>query len=323
MKIYITAPFWKENLESLKRDFQVEYASWFQTGKILEGQELADVLNEERAEIFVTEEDIISEEVLALVPGLKMVCVCRGTPSNVDMQAAGKHQIVVANTPGRNAVGVAELVIGMMIAVSRRMREGDHLIRTHQWKEDYYFHSFGEELEGKSCGFIGFGAVARETAFRLKNFGMKLYAYDPYISSEEAAKLGVELINDPGYLMECSDYVSNHLPVTEQTVGMINGSTIRRMKPNAYFINTARAKTLNEAEVLKELKDGRIAGAAFDVYGQEPLPQDSPYLELPNVILLPHIGGSTTNAIRKHSVMAEESIRSFAEHRKVIHRVDR
>ena len=160
MKIYITAPFWKENLESLKRDFQVEYASWFQTGKILEGQELADVLNEERAEIFVTEEDIISEEVLALVPGLKMVCVCRGTPSNVDMQAAGKHQIVVANTPGRNAVGVAELVIGMMIAVSRRMREGDHLIRTHQWKEDYYFHSFGEELEGKSCGFIGFGAVA-------------------------------------------------------------------------------------------------------------------------------------------------------------------
>ena len=177
------------------------------------------------------------------------------------------------------------------------------MIRDGGWTEDYYFKSFGTELDGSTVGFVGFGNVAKETAKRLSAFNMRILAYDPYVSAETMKEYGAEKTEDLKKLVSESDYVSNHLPVTPDTRGMLDKELLSNMKETAYFINSARTATTNEEDVLDLLREKKIAGAAFDVYGKEPLSADSPYLELENTELLPHIGGSTYNAIAKHSKM--------------------
>ena len=213
------------------------------------------------------------------------------------------------------------MVVGMMISVSRNFYKGEKMIRDGGWTEDYYFKSFGTELDGSTVGFVGFGNVAKETAKRLSAFNMRILAYDPYVSAETMKEYGAEKTEDLKKLVSESDYVSNHLPVTPDTRGMLDKELLSNMKETAYFINSARTATTNEEDVLNLLREKKIAGAAFDVYGKEPLSADSPYLELENTELLPHIGGSTYNAIAKHSKMCFEAVRAFTENTKIDNRV--
>ena len=222
MKIWITAPFQELYLEKLKKDNEVCYENWFDTGIVREGKELAKLLNEKGTEIFVTEEDVVQKEVFEQCPTLKMLVVCRAGTSNIDLDAAKRNNVIVVNTPGRNAVGVAEMVVGMMISVSRNFYKGEKMIRDGGWTEDYYFKSFGTELDGSTVGFVGFGNVAKETAKRLSAFNMRILAYDPYVSAEAMKEYGAEKTEDLKKLVSESDYVSNHLPVTPDTRGMLD-----------------------------------------------------------------------------------------------------
>lgn len=321
MRIWITAPFQHTYLDKLNREHEVCYENWFETGIAREGDELAKQLNEKKTEIFVTEEDIVQKEVFENCPNLKMLIVCRASTSNIDLDAAKENNVIVVNTPGRNAVGVAEMVVGMMISISRKFYEGEKMIRDGRWKDDYYFQSFGTELDGKVIGFVGFGNVAKETAKRLSVFGMKILAYDPYVSAEVMGEYTAEKVEDLKELVSKSDYISNHLPVTLSTRGMLDKNILNHMKSTAYFINSARAATTNEKDVLEILREKKIAGAAFDVYGEEPIRIGSPYLEIENIELLPHIGGSTYNAIEKHSKKSFEAIQAFVEEKEIHNRV--
>lgn len=142
------------------------------------------------------------------------------------------------------------------------------MIRDGGWTEDYYFKSFGTELDGSTVGFVGFGNVAKETAKRLSAFNMRILAYDPYVSAEAMKEYGAEKTEDLKKLVSESDYVSNHLPVTPDTRGMLDKELLSNMKETAYFINSARTATTNEEDVLALLREKKIAGAAFDVYGK-------------------------------------------------------
>lgn len=321
MKIWITAPFHDAYLNELKKKHDVCYESWFETRITREGETLANLLNEKDTEIFITEEDIVQKEVFEKCPNLKMLIVCRASTSNIDLDAAKKNNVIVVNTPGRNAVGVAEMVVGMMISLSRKFYAGEKMIRDGMWNDDYYFQSFGTELDGKTVGFIGFGNVAKETAKRLLSFDMKILAYDPFVSAEIMAEYKADKIENLKELVTKSDYVSNHLPVTQDTRGMLDKDLLSNMKPTAYFINSARTATTKEEDVLELLREEKIAGAAFDVYGKEPIRNESPYLSLKNVELLPHIGGSTFNAIEKHSRVSFEAVQAFVGNQKINHRL--
>lgn len=321
MNVYIRAPFDEASVTALKKEHVLVYESWFDSGRILEGDELARQLRKYKTEIFVTEEDIVDSKVLDQVDTLKMICVCRGTPSNVDTEAARRKNVIVTSALGRNAVGVAEMAVGMILNLSRDMNHCERDILEGRWDDEYYFHSFHDEIYGKKIGFIGFGAIPHEMAKRLKGFEVKMYAYDPYVSAEQMAEYGVEKTTRLENLVKLADYLSNHLPVLESTLGILNYELLSKMRPQAYFINTARTKTTVEADVLRLLKEGKIAGAAFDVYGEEPIGSDSAYLKLNNVFLLPHIGGSTTNAIKKHSAITMQNIENYMKGKELVNRV--
>lgn len=190
-----------------------------------------------------------------------MLVVCRAGTSNIDLDAAKRNNVIVVNTPGRNAVGVAEMVVGMMISVSRNFYKGEKMIRDGGWTEDYYFKSFGTELDGSTVGFVGFGNVAKETAKRLSAFNMRILAYDPYVSAEAMKEYGAEKTEDLKKLVSESDYVSNHLPVTPDTRGMLDKELLSNMKETAYFINSARTATTNEEDVLDLLREKENSGS--------------------------------------------------------------
>ena len=309
MNILITAPFDKTYLEKIQELGDVKYESWADTFKFWKGEEFQKRLKDDKINILVTEVDRVTADVLEGLTDLKLICVCRGTPSNVDLAAATESGVIVTNAPGRNAVAVAELAIGLMISIARYMGPGERAIRGNKWDRGLYISMSGIELSGRTLGLVGLGAVARETAKRMKNWDMRILAYDPYVTDEVAASVGAEL-TDLETVMRESDFVSIHLPVTDETKGLVCAELIGMMKPTAYFINTARAATIDEEAVLKALQEKRIAGGGFDVFAKEPVPEDSPFLKLDNVVMTPHLGGATVDVATNHSRMAYEDIQS-------------
>jgi D-3-phosphoglycerate dehydrogenase len=310
MNILITAPFDETYLKKVQELGDVKYESWADSFKFWKGEEFQQRLKDDKIGILVTEVDRVTADVLEGLDDLKLICVCRGTPSNVDLEAATENGVLVTNAPGRNAVAVAELAIGLMLSVARYMGPGEKAIREGKWDWGLYFSMSGVELSGRTLGLVGLGAVARETAKRLRGWDMRILAYDPYVTDEVAASVGAEL-TDLETVMRESDFISIHLPVTEETKGLVSAEMIGMMKPTAFFINTARAATIDEEAVLKALQEKKIAGGGFDVFAKEPLPEDSPFLELDNVVMTPHLGGATDDVATNHSRMAYEDIQSF------------
>ena len=310
--ILITVPFTEALREKLAKKGGVTYEPWDKTNKFWKGEEFSQRLANDKVTILVTEVDNLSEEVIDSTPDLKLIVTCRGTPSNVDIPKATEKGVIVTNTPGRNAIAVAEHCIGLMISVARYMPQSERAIREQAWDMSLYFSMAGVELTGRTLGLVGLGAVGREVAKRLHAFDMRILAYDPYLSEEAAASVHAEL-TDLDTLMAESDFVSIHLPVTDETKGLVSAEKIALMKPSAYFINTARTATVDEEALLDALKEKRIMGGGFDVFGEEPLPADSPYLALDNVTLTPHLGGATVDVITNHSRMAYEDILNYLD----------
>lgn len=250
--------------------------------------------------------DPIDDVVLAAANSLKIVCKHGTGVDNIDIAAAHRRGVAVANVPQANVNAVADITIGAMIAVSRSLLPADASVRRGEWKR-----FFGTELWQKTLGIIGFGAIGQAVARRARGgFSMRVLAYDPFFNKEAAEALGVERAS-LDELLVTSDFVTVHSPLTSQTRGLIGPGQLGLMKKGAYLVNFARGGIVDERALAQALRDGTIAGAAIDVYEQEPPPKDHELFQLKNVLVLPHMAAYTREAVDLMSVTAARNVVEF------------
>ncbi|HXJ85242.1 MAG TPA: phosphoglycerate dehydrogenase [Candidatus Binatia bacterium] len=228
---------------------------------------------------------------------------------NIDLEAATHKGIAVMNTPGANAVAVAEQTIGMMLAMARHLCRADALMHAGKWEKKSLQ---GTELRGKTLGIVGLGRIGMEVARRARAFGMELIGHDPFVSVSVAKEQAIRLAElDEVYA--AADYITLHVGLTPQTVGMINQASIAKMKKGVRLVNCARGELVNEGDLAEALKNGQVGAAAIDVFAEEP-PKNSPLLALQNVILTPHIGGSTHEAQEAVGVQIARQVKEYLKH---------
>ena len=225
---------------------------------------------------------------------------------NIDLDAATRKGIAVMNTPGANAVAVAEQTLGMMLAMARQLCRADALMHAGKWEKKSLQ---GTELRGKVLGVVGLGRIGMEVARRARAFGMELVAHDPFVSVAVAKEQGIRM-SSLDELYAAADYITLHVGLTPQTAGMINEASIARMKKGVRLVNCARGELVNEADLAQALKQGQVASAAIDVFTEEP-PRNSPLLALDNVVLTPHIGGSTREAQDAVGVQIAQQVKDY------------
>jgi len=242
--------------------------------------------------------DEIDAAVIDAAPALKIIARYGVGVDRVDLSAATRQGVIVTNTPGANSAAVAELAIGMLLGLARKLCLADRAVHNGEWPR-----LSGIGLHGKTAGLVGLGAIGREVAARLAAFGCRVIAFDPYVSSQTAAACQASLVSLDELLAQ-SDFVSLHAPVTEETRGLVDAAFLRRMKPPALLVNTARGELVDEAALFAALQSGRLGGAGLDCFIQEPPRADHPLLSLPNVLLTPHTGAHTDEATSKMGRMA-------------------
>jgi phosphoglycerate dehydrogenase-like enzyme len=312
MKALILAPFSPSVLERLRRSLDVIYESWMDTRRLLPPDELIDRIQGQDIEIVVVEADFIFREVFERARKLKLVGACRGNVTHVDIEAATEHGVLVVNTPARNAIAVAELTVGLMLALVRNIPAAHQMVSSGGWVDPTapYYSLRGTELAGKTIGIVGFGAIGQHVAQRLIAFDTSILVYDPYIDPEKIKGAGARPV-ELDELVEQSDFVTLHCPALPETIGLISARRIASMKPTAYLVNTASAAVIDRETIVQALRQGNIAGAAFDVYETWPVQPDDPLLKLDNVILTPHIGGATDETVARHSQMMADDIERY------------
>ena len=229
---------------------------------------------------------------LEMTPVLKVVGRAGVGVDNIDLAAASEKGVAVLNAPGGNTIAAAELTMALILSVVRNVTQADRAIRDGSWDRARFR---GSELKGGTLGLIGAGRIGAEVAKRCTAFGMKAIAFDPYLSRDDADEIGVELV-DLDTVIERSDVVSLHVPLNDETRGMLDAATFERMKESAVLVNASRGGVVDEEALADALKEGEISGAALDVFETEPLPGDSPLRDAPNLVLTPHLGASTREA---------------------------
>lgn len=226
-------------------------------------------------------------------------------PSRIDLDAAREHEVWVTNNPGVNAAAVAELTFGQMIALARHSVQADRAVKDNRWSD--YLKFTGVELAGKTLGIVGMGNIGTRVALRARAFEMPLLVCDPYIPASHVTALGGRWVGLEELFAE-SDFVTLHCPLNQETRHMIGERQLARMKPSACLVNLARGGVVDEDALCRCLSERRIAGAALDVMEKEPPGADHPLLRLDNVLLSPHIGGSTREATRRGEWGAAEEV---------------
>jgi D-3-phosphoglycerate dehydrogenase len=262
------------------------------------------------AEILINHLAPVNGDILDRLPKLKLIAVSRGGPVNIDVAACKARKVKLVNTPGRNSSAVAEFTIAAILAETRLIRAGHEALRQGVWRGDLYrFDKIDSELSEMTVGLIGYGHIGTKVVRLLKPFGCRILVCDPYVPiSAEDREDGVEQV-DLDALLKRSDVVSLHARVTEETKGFLAAPQFARMKPGAYFINTARGPMVNYDDLYQALKSRHIRGAMLETFWLEPPPPESPLLKLDNVTLTPHIAGASTTTVRIAARMIAEEIR--------------
>jgi D-3-phosphoglycerate dehydrogenase / 2-oxoglutarate reductase len=249
----------------------------------------------------------VSRDMIGLAPHLKAVGRAGVGVDNVDIPAASEAGVAVFNAPGGNTIAATELTVALMISVARKIPAADASLRAGNWDRAAFK---GVEMRGKTLGLIGAGRIGGEVARRCQAFGMDVIVYDPYLAPERADDLGVTLV-ELDDVLDRADFISIHVPLTPETRGICGEVALERMKPSAFVVNASRGGVIDEVALANALTDGQIAGAALDVYEDEPLPADSPLREAPNLVLTPHLGASTEEAQVGVATEVAEKIRSL------------
>ena len=248
----------------------------------------------------------VDDAMLEHAPTLRVIGRAGVGVDNIDAEAATRRGIVVMNTPGANAVAVAELTLGLMLALARKLTQANATMHAGKWEKKSLQ---GLELRGKTLGILGLGRIGLEVAKRAKGFGMELAAHDPFVPAAVAREAGIKLVSTEE-LFAASDYLTLHVGLTPQTAGIINERTLATMKKGVRILNCARGELIEDTALVAALSSGHVAGAALDVFTQEPL-KDSPYFNLPNVILTPHIAGSTDEAQEAIGIQLAKQVREY------------
>lgn len=260
----------------------------------------------------------VTAEVMDAGKKLKIVGRAGIGVDNIDVPAATKRGIVVMNTPGGNTVTTAEHAIAMMMALTRKIPAATMSMKAGKWEKNKFM---GRELYNKTLGVVGLGNIGSIVADRAKGLKMNVIAYDPFITPEAASKRGVELV-PLEELFKRSHYITIHVPLLEETKNLINKESIAKMREGVFIINCARGGIVNEKDLYEAMVSGKVAGAACDVFEQEPTPVDNPLLILENFVCTPHLGASTEEAQVNVSIAVAEQIIDFLERGIIVNAVN-
>lgn len=284
MKILVADPIAEEGLEILRNYAQVDIKLK------LKPEELKAIIGNYDA-LIVRSETQVPAEIIEAGRGLKVIGRAGAGVDNIDVAAATKKGIVVVNAPTANTVSAAEHTIALMLALSRNIPKANSQLKSGRWQKR---ELVGIELRNKTLGIIGLGKVGSEVAKRAQAFEMCVIAHDPFVSTNYARKLKVDLV-PLNQLLERSDFITLHVPLTATTKGLIGAEELAKVKPTVRIINCARGGLVDEEALVKAIEDGKIAGAAFDVFSTEPV-TDSSRFKSDKIVVTPHLGASTIEA---------------------------
>ena len=314
-RVLVTSTSYGKNDPRLKTELErlVGEVTYNPTGKPLSSEEVARLLP--GVDGYIAGLDVIDKSALQNAERLKVIARYGVGVDSVDLQAARDKNIIVTNTPGANSVSVAELTLGLMLALARQIPEAVAATRRGQFPR-----LSGISLEGKTVGIIGLGAIGKQLAQRLAGFNCHVLAYEPRPDEDFVRKNSVELV-PLDQLLRNADFVSLHLPLMTETRGMVDTTFLGKMKKGAYLLNTARGELVDEAALLEALKSGQLRGAALDALCQEPPDPNHPLLALPQVIATPHLGAQTDGATNAMGWLAFEDCMAVLRGDQPVHRV--
>jgi len=300
MKILVSDPLSEEGLEILKevREFQIDVKTE------LKAETLKEVIKDYDA-LIVRSATKVTKDIISAAEKLKVIGRAGVGLDNVDLEAATQKGIIVMNTPAGNTISTAEHTMSMILALSRNIPQANSSTKQGEWKRSKFM---GVELYNKILGIIGLGRIGSEVAKRALSFGMKVLAYDPFLSRGVAESLGVEVV-ELKELLQNSDYITVHTPLTEETNHLLSTEEFSIIKRGARVINCARGGIIDEAALINAIKTGVVAGAAIDVFEKEPLSSESELLQLDNIVLTPHLGASTEEAQVNVAIEVAEIVR--------------
>lgn len=260
------------------------------------------------AAMVVRSETKVTRKVIEAARALRVVGRAGVGVDNVDVDAATQRGVVVMNTPGGNTISTAELSFAMILNLARKVPQAHASMAEGKWERKQFQ---GAELSGKTLGVLGMGRIGSEVAKRAVAFGMRVVGYDPFLTEERARALGVELAGDLDDVYRDADFISVHMPVTEQTRGMLNAAAFTKMKPKVRIVNCARGEIIVDEDLLAALDSGKVAAAALDVFPSEPLAAEHPFRKHPGITLTPHLGASTAEAQEKCGIEVAEVIAAY------------
>lgn len=298
MRVLVTESLSERGLEVLREDFDVDVSEDLATGDLKSAVAPYDAL-------VVRSQTKVTSAVIEAAENLKVIARAGIGIDNVDVDAATRRGVMVLNAPQSNIVSAAEHTMALMLAQARHIPAANQELKAGRWERDKYQ---GVELHGKTLGLVGLGRVGSLVAQRAATFGMRLIAYDPYVSRDKAREIGVELMPTFEALLVQADFVSIHLPKTPETENFIGERELALMKEGARLINTSRGGIVDEDALVKSLKDGHLEGAAVDVFATEPAIRN-PLFEFDEAVVTPHLGAATVEAQDKAGVTIAQMVR--------------
>lgn len=300
IKILVSDPLSEEGLKILRDvgEFQVDVKT------DLKPEALKEIIKDYNA-LIVRSATKVTKDIIAQAIKLKVIGRAGVGLDNVDLEAATQKGIIVMNTPGGNTISTAEHTMSMILALSRNIPQANASLKRGEWKRSKFM---GVELYNKVLGIIGFGRIGSEVAKRAFSFGMKILAFDPFLSREVAEGLGVEVV-ELKELLERADYITVHTPMTEETRHMISGKEFALMKKGVRVVNCARGGIVDESALVAAVKEGKVIAAALDVFEKEPPEFDSELVKLESIITTPHLGASTEEAQVNVAIEVAEIVR--------------